>query len=80
MGLMHSDGIYKSQLPVRALMNELESIENLDKESEKKISFWGKIRILLFVLGAISLLLGKSILETLFFHKLTCNFRRIDTR
>ena len=55
---MHNDGIYQSQLPVRALMNELEYIANLDKESEKKISYWGKIRILLFVLGAISLLFG----------------------
>ena len=55
---MHNDGIYQSQLPVRALMNDLESLANLDKESEKKISFWGKIRILLFVLGVISLILG----------------------
>ena len=55
---MHNDGIYQSQLPVRALMNDLESLANLDKESEKKISYWSKIRILLFVLGLVALLLG----------------------
>ena len=39
-------------------MNDLESLANLDKESEKKISYWSKIRILLFVLGLVALLLG----------------------
>ena len=49
--MLHKEGIYKSNLPVRALMDELDALARLDKESEEKISFWSKIRTTLIVLG-----------------------------
>ena len=53
---MHNDGVYKSKLPVQSLVNDLISLAELDKMSEKKISFWSKVRTVFFVLGGLSFL------------------------
>lgn len=53
---MHNNGVYISKLPVSALTNDLNALAELDKEAEKKISFWEKVRTTLFVLGGLSFL------------------------
>ena len=53
---MHNDGVYDTKLPVQALINDLNALAELDKESEKKISFWRKVRTVFFVLGGLSFL------------------------
>ena len=61
---MHNNSVYVSKLPVSALTNDLNALAELDKESERRISYWGNFRIVLFFIGAI-LILGVAFLEEL---------------
>ena len=66
---MHNNGVYISKLPVSALTNDLNALAELDKESERRISYWGSFRIVLFFIGII-LIFGVAFLEELSFDSL----------
>lgn len=66
---MHNNGVYISKLPVSALTNDLNALAELDKESERRISYWGTFRIVLFFIG-ILLIFGVAFLGGLSFNSL----------